>query len=56
MFNPVGAVWGRLEEAAHAQHAEIFAAIAGGDGARAAAAMTTHIEGTRADVAALARR
>jgi GntR family transcriptional regulator, transcriptional repressor for pyruvate dehydrogenase complex len=56
MFNPVGAVWGRLEEAAHAQHAEIYAAIAAGDGARAAAAMTTHIEGTRADVAALARR
>jgi GntR family transcriptional repressor for pyruvate dehydrogenase complex len=56
MFNPVGAVWGRLEEAAHAQHAEIHEAIAAGDGARAATAMTTHIEGTRADVAALARR
>jgi DNA-binding GntR family transcriptional regulator len=56
MFDPVGAVWGRLEETAHAQHAEIFAAIAGGDEARAAAAMTTHIEGTRADVAARARR
>jgi DNA-binding FadR family transcriptional regulator len=56
LFNPVGAVWGRLEETAHAQHAEIFTAIAAGDEARAAAAMTTHIEGTRADVAALARR
>ena len=56
MFNPVGAVWGRLEEAAHAQHAEIYEAIAAGDGARAATAMTTHIEGTRADIAALARR
>ncbi len=56
MFNPVGAVWGRLEETAHAQHGEISAAIADGDGERAAAAMTTHIEGTRADVAALARR
>jgi GntR family transcriptional repressor for pyruvate dehydrogenase complex len=56
MFNPVGAVWGRLEEAAHAQHAEIFEAIAAGDQVRAASAMTTHIEGTRADVAALARR
>lgn len=56
MFNPVGAVWGRLEEAAHAQHEQILAAIAAGDGARAAAAMTTHIEGTRADIAALVRR
>ena len=56
MFNPVGAVWGHLEDAAHAQHAEIFEAIGAGDGARAAAAMATHIEGTRADVAALARR
>ena len=35
MFNPVGAVWGRLEEAAHAQHSEIVAAIAAGEaGAR----------------------
>jgi GntR family transcriptional repressor for pyruvate dehydrogenase complex len=56
MFNPVGAVWGRLEEAAHAQHSEIVAAIAAGEAARAAAAMTTHIEGTRTDVAALANR
>jgi DNA-binding GntR family transcriptional regulator len=56
MFNPVGTVWGRLEEAAHAQHSEIVAAIATGDAARAATAMTTHIEGTRADVAALAHR
>lgn len=56
MFDPVGAVWGRLEETAHAQHAEILAAIAAGDEGRAATAMTTHIEGTRADVAALARR
>ena len=56
MFNPVGAVWGRLEEAAHAQHAEILDAISAGDGERAAKAMTRHIEGTRADIAALARR
>jgi GntR family transcriptional repressor for pyruvate dehydrogenase complex len=56
MFDPVGAVWGRLEETAHAQHAEILAAIAAGEEARASSAMTTHIEGTRADVAALARR
>ena len=56
MFNPVGAVWGRLEEAAHAQHSEILDAIATGDEARAAGAMTTHIEGTRADVAARAHR
>jgi GntR family transcriptional repressor for pyruvate dehydrogenase complex len=56
MFNPVGAVWGRLEETAHAQHAEIFEAIAARDEARAASAMATHIEGTRADVAASARR
>jgi DNA-binding FadR family transcriptional regulator len=56
MFNPVGAVWGRLERAAHAQHAEIFEAIAARDGTRAAAAMTSHIEGTRADVARVARR
>jgi GntR family transcriptional repressor for pyruvate dehydrogenase complex len=56
MFDPVGAVWGRLEETAHAQHAEILAAISAGDAEHAATAMTTHIEGTRADVAALARR
>ena len=56
MFNPVGAVWARLEEAAHDQHAEILAAITAGDGDRAAAAMTAHIEGTRADVAAVRRR
>jgi DNA-binding FadR family transcriptional regulator len=56
MFNPVGAVWGRLEETAHARHSEIFEAIATGDDVRAAAAMTIHIEGTRADVAARAHR
>jgi GntR family transcriptional repressor for pyruvate dehydrogenase complex len=56
MFNPVGAVWGRLEDAAHAQHAEIYEAVAAGDEMRAATAMTRHIEGTRADVAALSQR
>jgi GntR family transcriptional repressor for pyruvate dehydrogenase complex len=55
MFNPVGALWGRLEGAAHDQHAVIFDAISAGDGTRAAKAMAIHIEGTRADVAARAR-
>jgi GntR family transcriptional repressor for pyruvate dehydrogenase complex len=52
MFDPVGAVWARLEQAAHAQHAEIVAAVTAGDGDGAAGAMTAHIEGTRRDVAA----
>ena len=56
MFNPVGAVWPRLKDAAHDQHREIFEAIRDGDGAGAAAAMTAHIEGTRADVATLGWR
>ena len=55
MFHPVGAVWGRLRESAHDQHRGIFEAIGAGDGDGAAAAMATHIEGTRADVAKVGR-
>jgi DNA-binding FadR family transcriptional regulator len=56
LFRPVGAVWGRLEDRAHDQHAEIHAAIVDGDAERAAAAMTAHLEATRADVHAITRR
>ena len=51
MFHPVGAVWGRLQETAHDQHRRILDEIRAGDGDAAAAAMSKHIEGTRADVA-----
>lgn len=56
MFHPVGAVWGRLETAAHDQHAEILEAIRDGEPERAAVVMAAHIEGTRADVHASVRR
>ncbi len=56
LFRPVGAVWARLEDRAHDQHAEIHAAIGDGDGERAAAAMTAHLEATRADVHAVSGR
>jgi DNA-binding GntR family transcriptional regulator len=56
MFMPIGAVWGGLEERAHLMHAEVQQAIVDGDAERAAAAMTAHIEATRADVYAVVGR
>jgi DNA-binding FadR family transcriptional regulator len=56
MFHPVGAVWGRLESEAHAQHAAICQAIIDGDREAAASSMTAHLEGTRRDVHASTRR
>lgn len=56
MFIPVGTVWGRLEQHAHDQHAEIQKALHDADGDRAAAAMAAHIEATRTDVRAVLGR
>jgi DNA-binding FadR family transcriptional regulator len=53
MFLPIGAVWGRLEQRAHDQHAELHAAICAGDPERAAEAARAHIEATRADIHAV---
>ena len=52
MFLPIGAVFGRLESRAHLMHLELHDAIVAvaGDGDRAAAAMTAHVEATLADV------
>jgi GntR family transcriptional repressor for pyruvate dehydrogenase complex len=50
MFLPIGAVFGRLESRAHLMHAELHDAIVAGDGDRAGAAMTAHVEATLADV------
>ena len=50
MFLPIGAVFGRLESRAHLRHLELHDAIVAGDGDRAAAAMTAHVEATLADV------
>lgn len=50
MFLPIGAVFGRLESRAHLMHLELHDAIVAGDGDRAGAAMTAHVEATLADV------
>jgi DNA-binding GntR family transcriptional regulator len=50
MFMPIGAVFGRLESHAHLMHEELYQAIVKGEPERAAAAMTSHVEATLADV------